>query len=126
MKKLFVVLFVCSGLAYAEPSGKTALLPYVDTVILGVNTAEISTILVSSFTPTQIVDANTVRKGLVIRNDSGFSLTISTWSTTVTATQYMILTASEFSDLVNPYTGAWYGLFASTNSAKNIKVFEKY
>lgn len=126
MKKLFIVLFVCSGLVYAGVSGKTAILPYADVAILGVDTAEISTVSVSTFTPTQIVDANTARKGIIIRNDSGFSLTVSTWSTTATATQYTVLTGAEFSDLVNPYTGAWYGLFASTNSAKNIKVFEKY
>ena len=126
MKKLLVVLFACSGLVYAGPSGKAAILPYADVVVLGVDTAAISTVEVSSFTPTQIVAVNTARKGIVIRNDSGFSLTISTWSTTATATQYTVLTASEFSDLVNPYTGIWYGLFASTTSTKNIKVFEKY
>ena len=82
----------------------------------------------SSSTATLVWAANATRRGLIIRNSTGFgsSVYLSTHAATSTTGLYPIADGSEFSDSDAPYVGAIYVLGAPSISSTSVITVEKW
>ena len=88
------------------------------------DTSAITTVSVSTSTPTEILSSTTTpRRGVRILNKTGGEIQLSVINSTQTASQYPLANNAEFSDNTATYMGAWYALAASTGS---VKIFVKY
>lgn len=82
------------------------------------------TIDCSSITATQIRPLNTDRKGILIYNDGGYIVYLSSYAATATTALYPIVIGGEYKETgIQCYTGVWYGIGAGTVT---VKVLEKW
>ena len=87
-------------------------------------TAVITTVLVSTSTPTEILaSTTTARRCVKILNRTGGEIQLSVVNSTQITSQYPLANDAVFVDDTAVYKGAWYALAASTGS---VKVFVKY
>ena len=123
-----IIVLAVTGVLYAEPSGKTSIMPYQDVVELGRNEASISEVSVSTLTASlgEIVSSRPTRGYLDIVNTSGNTVSIGVTTSTQTAGLFDLANTKALSDVfpgLTRYTGAIYGKADSTQA---VKVFELY
>lgn len=64
------------------------------------------------------------RKGISFYNNSSYTVYIGSYAATSTTSLYPVPSKASFSDNIEPYIGAWYGL--GTTAACNVRVVEKW
>jgi D-arabinose 1-dehydrogenase-like Zn-dependent alcohol dehydrogenase len=131
MKKLLLLgatLLSCAAILFAAPSGRTSLKGYQDVVILGSSRMGIYSVTLASDTATEIRPANTDRQGITILNDTGgsYSIYLATYAATSTADLWAVADTATYTDEIEAYTGAIYGLGSAGISTSTVKVIEKW
>lgn len=122
MKKIIgLIVFVVfmTGVAYSRTSITS----------FPTETMTVTAVTLSSQTATAVAAANTKRKGIIIYNDSAYTIYLATGavSATIRSSQFPIESKGVFSDNIEAFEGAWYGLGSDgiATASNTLKVIEK-
>lgn len=138
MKTLWIFL-IFTGFLFAEPTGKTAILPFSNSSLLGVDSQSQYVVAGSTTVARIILSSNEYRKGYWINNlSASYSCYLSTFAATATQLAAYkvyssttpavgfrkIAASSSFSDLQECFTGSVYAIADSTTVI--LEAIEKY
>ena len=124
MKKIIMILLTLTlGLASISP----CMADYSETVKTAQSqNAGTYSVSVSSVIAIQVRPENITRSGIEINNISAYTIYLATYAATASTNLYDIVAGAKFSDNLEPFTGIWYLLLQSGQSAQSIKVVEKW
>jgi len=114
-----VLTMVVLGMIYAKGFGATA------TIILPSTTiTKNQPVICSSTTATLLFSANVQRKGVAVYNGGSYAIRVSTFASTSQSIGYTVPVSGCFSDNIEAYSGAWYGISTGIGTS-TVDVIEK-